>query len=57
MLFEWLTFRTATVSIATNEAYAAIARGRGGMAPEDVFVVRSAPQTESFAHPPAASRR
>jgi glycosyltransferase involved in cell wall biosynthesis len=47
-LFEWLTFRTASVSIATNDSFAAIARGRGGMAPEDVFVVRSAPRVEKF---------
>ena len=52
-LFEWLTFRSATVSIATNDSFAAIARGRGGMAPEDVFVVRSAPRTETFAIRPA----
>jgi glycosyltransferase involved in cell wall biosynthesis len=47
-LFEWLTFRTAAVSIATNDSFAAIARERGGMAPEDVFVVRSAPRVEKF---------
>ena len=46
--FEWLTFRTASVSIATNDSFAAIARDRGGMATEDVFVVRSAPRTETF---------
>lgn len=47
-LAEWLTFRTATVSIATNESFAEIARSRGGMAAEDVFVVRSAPRLERF---------
>jgi glycosyltransferase involved in cell wall biosynthesis len=46
---EWLTFRTASVSIATNDSFAAIARGRGGMKTEDVFVVRSAPRVEKFA--------
>jgi glycosyltransferase involved in cell wall biosynthesis len=51
-LLEWLTFRTASVSIATNESFAAIARTRGGMAPEDVFVVRSGPNVESFAPRP-----
>jgi glycosyltransferase involved in cell wall biosynthesis len=45
---EWLTFRTASVTIATNDSFAAIATGRGGMAAEDVFVVRSAPRLESF---------
>ena len=47
-LFERLTFRTALVSIATNESYARIARERGGMAPEDVFVVRSGPRLDKF---------
>jgi glycosyltransferase involved in cell wall biosynthesis len=47
-LFEWLTFRTACVSIATNESFAEIARTRGGMAAEDVFVVRSAPRIDNF---------
>jgi glycosyltransferase involved in cell wall biosynthesis len=45
---EWLTFRMARVSIATNESFRAIARARGGMARDDVFVVRSAPKTEVF---------
>jgi glycosyltransferase involved in cell wall biosynthesis len=43
---EKLTFRTADVSIATNESYRRIALGRGGMAPEKVFVVRSGPSLE-----------
>lgn len=43
VLLEKWTFRTATVSIATNQSYRAIALGRGGMAPENVFVVRSGP--------------
>jgi len=43
---EKLTFRTADVSIATNESYRRIAIGRGGMAPEKVFVVRSGPSLE-----------
>ena len=42
-LFERLTFKTATVSIATNESYRAIAVERGGMSPARVFVVRSGP--------------
>jgi len=40
---ERLTFRTATVSIATNQSYRKIAIERGGMDPDDVFVVRSGP--------------
>lgn len=47
-LFEWLTFKTASVSLATNESYAEIARTRGGMAPEDVFIVRSGPKVEKL---------
>ncbi len=53
---EWLTFRTAAVSIATNDSFAAIARGRGGMAEDDVFVVRSAPRLESFGVRPPEPR-
>jgi glycosyltransferase involved in cell wall biosynthesis len=49
VLVERLTFRTAVVSIATNESYAAIARERGGMAAEDIFVVRSGPKVEKLA--------
>lgn len=42
-LLERITFKFATVSIATNESYKTIAVERGGMRPEDVFVVRSGP--------------
>ncbi len=48
MIWERLTFATADVSIATNESFRAIALRRGKMAAEDVFVVRSAPQTDRF---------
>lgn len=41
-LERW-TFRTADVSIATNESYRRIAIERGGMHPSRVFVVRSGP--------------
>ena len=47
-LLERLTFATASVSIATNESFRAIATGRGGMAERDVFVVRSGPPLEGF---------
>ena len=43
---EWLTFKTASVSIATNESYKRIAIDRGGMAPENVYVVRSGPKLD-----------
>ncbi len=52
----WLerqTFRAASVSIATNESFRRIATTRGGMAAEDVFVVRSAPRVEIFEIRPA----
>jgi glycosyltransferase involved in cell wall biosynthesis len=45
-LLERLTFRVADVSIATNESYRRIAVGRGGMAADRVFVVRSGPSLE-----------
>ena len=46
LLLERLTFRTADISIATNESYKRIATKRGGMPPEKVFVVRSGPSLE-----------
>ena len=42
-LLERWTFATADVSIATNESYRRVALGRGGMAADRVFVVRSGP--------------
>jgi glycosyltransferase involved in cell wall biosynthesis len=43
LILERLTFATADISIATNDSYRRIAIERGGMKPEDVFVVRSGP--------------
>ena len=40
---EKLTFKTADVSIATNESYRRIAIERGGMKSDRVFIVRSGP--------------
>ena len=45
---EWMTFKTADISIATNESYKEIAVTRGGMDPRKVFVVRSGPDLEKF---------
>lgn len=45
---EWFTFKTANVSIATNKSYKRIAVERGGMAPEDVFIVRSGPKLDKL---------
>lgn len=46
LLWERWTFKTASVSIATNESYKKIAIERGGMAPDKVFVVRSGPKLD-----------
>jgi glycosyltransferase involved in cell wall biosynthesis len=43
---ERMTFRTADVSIATNESYKKIAIERGGMDPDKVYVVRSGPKLD-----------
>lgn len=43
VLVEKLTFKSATVSMATNHSYRQIAIERGGMRPDRVFVVRSGP--------------
>jgi len=48
LIWERLTFATASTSIATNESFRDIAVRRGKMLPEDVFVVRSAPKIEKF---------
>ncbi len=45
---EQSTFRTADVVISTNESYRQVALRRGGMDPDKVFVVRSAPVVERF---------
>ncbi|MER5734837.1 glycosyltransferase family 4 protein [Streptomyces sp. NPDC002262] len=47
---ERMTYRAADVVLATNESYRDVAVRRGGRRPEDVFVVRSAPDTDRF-HP------
>lgn len=55
LAWERWTFKTADVSIATNESYRKIAIERGGMDPHKVFVVRSGPdlrRTRSVAPDP-----
>lgn len=44
-LERW-TFKTADISIATNESYRKIAIERGGMDPDKVHIVRSGPKLE-----------
>ncbi len=43
LALERMTFKTADVSVATNESYRRIAIERGGKSPGRVFVVRSGP--------------
>jgi glycosyltransferase involved in cell wall biosynthesis len=60
LALERWTFRSADISIATNESYKRIAVERGGMAPERVFVVRSGPdlrRMRSVPPDPALKRR
>jgi glycosyltransferase involved in cell wall biosynthesis len=56
LLLERLSFRTADVSIATNESYRRIAIERGRMPPEKVFVVRSGPSLERMRIGPTDER-
>lgn len=55
---EKCTFRLASVSIATNDSYRDVAVDRGGMSPDDVFVVRSGADLSRFsgAEPDASLR-
>ncbi len=53
LVAERLTFRTADVSIATNESYRRIAVERGRMSPDRVFVVRSGPVIDRVKAVPA----
>lgn len=46
VLFERWSFKTADVSIATNESYKKIAVERGGMDPNLCYVVRSGPKLD-----------
>jgi len=50
-LLEHINYRQADVVIATNESYRAAALTRGRKRPEQVFVVRSAPDLTRFGGP------
>jgi glycosyltransferase involved in cell wall biosynthesis len=53
---ERLTFRLSDVVMSTNHSYKEIAVTRGGLAPEDVFVVRNGPDLKTFQPvPPVAA--
>ncbi len=45
---EELTYRFADVVMATNESYKELAVKRGGLDPQDVFVVRNGPDLATF---------
>ena len=57
LLAERLTYRTADVSIATNESYREIALTRGGMKPERVFIVRISPDLAKIRRGPPQPER
>lgn len=46
VFLEQMSYRTATIALATNESYRDIALTRGRMPPERVFVVRSGPKLD-----------
>jgi glycosyltransferase involved in cell wall biosynthesis len=46
--FERMTFRSSDVVIATNESYKNIAITRGGLDPDNVFIVRNGPDLKTF---------
>ncbi len=56
-VLERITFAAADAVISTNESYRRVAIDRGGVAPERVSVVRSAPDLARFTPRPARSRR
>jgi glycosyltransferase involved in cell wall biosynthesis len=45
---EKLSYRFADVVMATNASYRELALTRGGLAPQDVFIVRNGPDLETF---------
>ena len=53
VLLEKITYRFSDVVIATNASYYDLAVTRGGIAPEDVFVVRNGPDLQTFKPVPA----
>jgi glycosyltransferase involved in cell wall biosynthesis len=48
VLLEKLTYRFSDVVMATNATYKDLALGRGGIAPQDVFIVRNGPDLDTF---------
>jgi glycosyltransferase involved in cell wall biosynthesis len=56
-LLERLTFATADVVISTNHSYRRIALERGGVRPDQVFVVRSGPDLADWLTPAPSPAR
>lgn len=54
--FESCTFRTADISIATNDSFKEIAVGRGRRRAEKVFIVRNCPDLSKFRKPVGADK-
>ena len=48
VILEKLTYRSSDVVICTNGSYRELAVRRGGIAPEDAFIVRNGPDPETF---------
>lgn len=55
-IMERLTFKTANISIATNNSYKEIAVMRGGMDADNVHVVRSGPKLDRLVIKPAVEK-
>lgn len=53
VVLERLTYRFSDVVMATNRSYRDLAVARGGLSPEDVFVVRNGPDLQTFRSVPA----
>ncbi len=47
-LLERVSYRLAKVVIVPNDSYRSVALGRGGKRASDVFVVRNAPDLDTF---------
>jgi glycosyltransferase involved in cell wall biosynthesis len=48
VVLEKLTYRFSDVVICTNSSYKELALNRGGVDPDDVFIVRNGPELETF---------
>jgi glycosyltransferase involved in cell wall biosynthesis len=55
VLLEKLTFRFSDVVLSTNNSYRDIAITRGGLDPQDVFIVRNGPELRKFKPVPSSA--